>query len=95
MVFFIYVSLSALLTFLREQNVLILFLLPNNIFMSSEIIGKLLAVKLFIKVTEFPMLELTLSSVFDCNELNSENHTFKLRELKTALLDGEFCGNCR
>ena len=83
------VSLSALVTFLREQNVLMSFLLPNSFFMSSEIIGKLLARRLFIKVTEFSMFELTVSPVFDCNESNSENVTFELCELEAALLDGE------
>ena len=83
------VSLSALLTFIREKNVLMPFLLPNNFFMSSEITGKLLAGRLFIKVTECPIFELNLSSVFDCNESNSENVTFELRELEAALLDGE------
>ena len=57
--------------------------------MSLEITGKLLAGRLFIKVTEFPIFELTLSPVFDCNELNSENVTFELCELEAALLDGE------
>ena len=80
------VSLSALLTFIREQNVLISFLLPNNFFMSSEITGKLLAGRLFIKVTKFPI---SLSPVFDWNELNSENVNFELCELGAALLDGE------
>ena len=60
------------------------YLLPNNLFMSSEITGRL-----FIKVTEFPIFELTLSPVFDCNESNSENVTFELFELEAALLDGE------
>ena len=72
-IFFIKVSLSALLALLREQNVLMSFLLPNNLFMSLQITGKLLAGRLFIKVTEFPMFELTFSPVFDCNESNSEN----------------------
>ena len=57
--------------------------------MSSEITGKLLAGRLFIKVTEFPMFELTLSPVFDCNESNSENVTFELFELEAALHDGK------
>ena len=57
--------------------------------MSSEIIGKLLAGRLVIKVTEFPMFELTLSPVFDCNASNSENLTFELCELEAALHDGE------
>ena len=83
------VNSSALLTFLREQNVLMFFLLPNNFFMSLERTGKLLAGRLFIKVTEFPRFELTLSPVFDCNESNSENVTFELCELEAALLDGE------
>ena len=65
------------------------FLLPNNLFMSSEITGKLLAGRLFIKITEFPMFELTLSPVFDCNVSNSENATFELFELEAALIDGE------
>ena len=81
-------SLSALVTFSREQNELMSFLLPNNFFMSSEITGKLLAGRSFIKVTEFSMFEITLSPVFDCNESNSENVTFKLCELEAALLDG-------
>ena len=88
-IFFVKVSLSALITFLREQNVLMSFLLPNNLFMSSERTGKLLAGRLFIKVTEFPMFELTLSPVFDCNESNSENATFELFELEATLIDGE------
>ena len=57
--------------------------------MSSEITGKLLAGRLFITVTEFLIFELTLSPVFDFNESNSENVTFELCELETALLDGE------
>ena len=87
--FLIKVSLSALVTFLREQNVLMSFLLPNSFFMSSEITSKLLAGRLFIKVIEFPMFELTLSPVFDCNESNLENVTFELCELEAALLAGE------
>ena len=83
------VNLSALLTFLREQNVLMSFLLPNNFFMSSEITGKLLAGRLFITVIDFLIFELTLSPVFDFNESNSENVTFELFELEAALLDGE------
>ena len=83
------VSLSSLLTFLREQNVLMPFLLPKNFSMSSEITDKFLAGRLFIKVTEFPKIELTLSPVFDCNESNSENVTFELFKLEAALLDGE------
>ena len=55
------VSLSVLLAFLREQNVLMSLLLPKKIFMSSEIIGKLFTSRLIIKVTEFRMFELTLS----------------------------------
>ena len=88
-IFLIKISLSALLTFIREQNVLMSFLLPNNFFMSSEITGKLLVGRLFIKVTEFPIFELTVSPVFDCNESNSENVTFKLCKLEAALLDAE------
>ena len=65
------------------------FLLPNNFFISSEIIGKILAGRLFIKVIGFPIFELTLSPVFNCNESNSENVTFELCELEVALLDGE------
>ena len=57
--------------------------------MSSEITGKLLAGRLFIKVIEFPMFELTWSSGFDCNESNSENVTFELFELEAALLGEE------
>ena len=57
--------------------------------MLSEITGKLLAGRLFIKVTECPIFKINLSSVFDCNESNSENVTFELRELEAALLDGE------
>ena len=83
------VSLSALLTFLREQSVLMSFLLPNNFFMSSEITGKLLSGRLFIKVTEFSIFGLTLSPVFYCKESNSENVAFELYELEAALLDGE------
>ena len=83
------VNLSALLTFLREQNVLMSFLLPNNFFMPSEITGKLLAGRLFITVIDFLIFELTLSPVFDFNESNSENVTFELCELEAALLDGE------
>ena len=83
------VNLSVLLTFLREQNVLMSFLLPNNFFMSSEITGKLLAGRLFITVIDFLIFELTLSPVFDFNESNSENVTFELCELEAALLDGE------
>ena len=88
-IFLIKVILSALLTFTREQNLLTSFLLPNNFFMSSEITGKLLAGRLLIKVTEFPIFELTLSPVFDCNKSNSENFTFDLCELKAVLLDGK------
>ena len=80
------VNLSALLTFLREQNVLMSFLLPNNFFMSSEITGKLLAGRLFIAVIDFLIFKLTLSPVFDFNESNSENVTFELCELEAALL---------
>ena len=65
------------------------FLLPNNCFMSSEITGKLLAGRLFIRVTEFVVFQLTLSPVFDFNESNSENVTFELFDLEAALLDGE------
>ena len=65
------------------------FLLPNKLFMSSEMTGKLLAGTLFITVTEFLIFELTLSPVFDFNESNSENVTFELCELEAALLDGE------
>ena len=83
------VILSALLTFTREQNLLTSFLLPNNFFMSSEITGKLLAGRLLIKVTKFPIFELTLSPVFDCNKSNSENSTFDLCELEAVLLDGK------
>ena len=62
------------------------FSLPK---ISSEIISKLLAGRLFIKVTEFLLFELTLSPDFDCNESNSENVDFGLCELETALLYGE------
>ena len=41
--------------------------------MPSEITDKLLAGRIFMNVSEFPMFELTLSPVFDCNEWNSEN----------------------
>ena len=88
-IFLIKVTLSALLTFLREQNVLISFLLPNNFFMSSETFGKLLAGRLFITVTEFLIFELSLSPVFHFNESNSENVPFELCELEAALLNGE------
>ena len=87
--FLIKVSLSVLLTFIREQNELMSFLLPNNFFMTSEITGKLLAGRLFIIVTEFPIFELTLSPACGCNGSNSENVTFKLCEIEAALLDGE------
>ena len=75
-IFFIKVSLAALLAFLREQNKQMYFLLPNNFFMSPEAIVKLLAGRLAIKVTEFSMFELTLLPFFDCNESNSENASF-------------------
>ena len=87
--FLIKINLSALLTFLREQKVLMSFLLPNNFFMSSEITGKFSAGRLFITVTEFLIFELTLSPAFNFDESNSENVTFELCELDTALLDGE------
>lgn len=55
--------------------------------MSSEISSNVLAGKLFIKVTElfikvteFPMFELTLSPVFDCCVSNLENFSFELCE---------------
>ena len=54
------------------------FLLPNNFFISSEISSNVLAGELFIKVTEFPMFELTLSPVFDCCVSNLENFSFEL-----------------
>ena len=57
--------------------------------MSSEITGKLLAGRLFVRDTEFVVFQLTLSPVFDFNESNSENVTFELFELEAALLDGE------
>ena len=56
------------------------FLLPNNFFISSEISSNVLAGELFIKVTEFPMFELTLSPVFDCCVSNLENFSFELCE---------------
>ena len=65
-IFLIKVRLCALLNFPKEQNVLTSFLLPNNFFISSEIIGKLLVRRLFIKGNQLPMFELTLSTVFDC-----------------------------
>ena len=77
------VSLSALLTFLREQKKQMHFLLPNNFFMSLE------AGRLAIKVTKFSMFELTLLPFFDCNESNSENASLWLCELVSTLLDGE------
>ena len=80
------VNLSALLTFLREQNVLMSFLLPKNFFTSSETTGKLLAGRLFITVTEFLIFELTLPPVFHFSESNSENVTFELSELEAAYL---------
>ena len=64
-------------------------LLPNQFFMSSEITGKLQAGRLFIKVAEFPNISAYLPTVFGCKESNSENVTFELCELETALLDGE------
>ena len=57
--------------------------------MSSEITANLLAGRLFIKTTEFPMFEPNLSPVFECKKSNWDNVTFKLCELETALLDGE------
>ena len=56
------------------------FLLPNNFFISSEISSNVLAGELFIKATEFPMFELTLSPVFDCCVSNLENFSFELCE---------------
>ena len=73
----------------NEQNALRSFLLPNNFSMSSEITDKILAGRLFIKVTEFPISKLILSPVFDCSGSNSKNVTFKLCELQAALLEGE------
>ena len=64
-------------------------MLPNIFFVSLEITGKVLIGRLFITVTDFPMFELTLSPVFDCNESNSENPSFKLCELEASLLDGD------
>ena len=43
----------------NEQNALMSFLLPNNFYMSSEITGKILAGRLFIKVTESPIFNLS------------------------------------
>ena len=57
--------------------------------MSSEIIGKLLAGGLSIKVATFSTFELTLSPTSLCNESNSLNVSFDLCELETALLDGD------
>ena len=88
-IFFMKVSLSALLTFLREQKKQMHFLLPNNFFMSLEAIVKLLAGRLAIKVTKFSMFELTLLPFFYCNESNSENASLWLCELVSTLLDGE------
>ena len=66
--FFIKLSLSALVTFIREENVLMIFLLPNSYFLSLEIIDKVLAEELFIKATLFLMPKLTVSTLVDCNE---------------------------
>ena len=73
--------------FKRTKCTDVLFL-RNSFLMSLEISGKLLAGRLFIKATEFPMFPLTLSPFFDCNESNSENVTFELCELEAALFDG-------
>ena len=85
--FFIKVSLSALPTFLRKQNVQMSFLLPNNFFMSSEAIGKLIAGGLFVKVIQLSRFELTLLPVFYWNESNSENVSCQLCELVSTLPD--------
>lgn len=57
--------------------------------MSSEKIGKLLAGRLFIRVTGFPKSELTFSPNFDCDDSNSDNFPLELCKLETALLAGE------
>ena len=65
------------------------FLLTKSFFKLSEINGKLLAGRLFIKVTELPMFPLTLLPLFHCKESNSENVTFQICELQAALFDRE------